>query len=265
MTRLNVSCPGPVSTRKSSLSLYRRVIDFRVETPDGDLIDPGTVGALVDSTFVPGVSLDAYRLSLPAIWPTHSAQAGRWYARLEIGGAQTNVMVASHLRESEFDRGEVYAHGVPFSVSVQAQSSLTMTVDSAARKASPITVIDHRVSLKQLDLPLDTPCTVTLDATDPAGGIKTMPMQATGPGEFAAATDALVAGVYAFRYVGRGTSFAGVAFMREQVRTVGVWEGGDDQPPRSDPAGEGRCSEIVNCILENKAVSRTPEGGAPLA
>lgn len=242
------------STDVILLSPYRKVIDFQVETPAGDLIDAASVGALVDATFVPGVSLDAYRLSLPAIWPTHSAQAGRWHARLEIGKPQSPVTVAAHLRESDFDRREVYAHGLPFSVSVHAQSSLSMSVGVVARQASPSTVIDHRASLRQLDIPLDTQCTVTLEAIDPAGGIRAVPMQRTGAGDFAVETDATVAGVYVFRYIGRGISLAGVPFMREQVRTVGIWDGGDDKPPRSGSGDDRCCAEVVRCVLEDKGV-----------
>ena len=244
------------STDVILLSPYRKVINFQIETPDGDLIDPSSISALVDSVFLPGISLDAYRLSLPAIWPTHSSQAGRWYARLEIGKSPTNLMVASHVRDSDLDRREVYAHGVPFSVSVQAQSSLTMKVDAAARQPTPATIIDHRVSLRQLDIPLDTMCTAELQVTDPSGTTRSVTMQQSGVGEFSAATDALVAGVYFLRYICRGTSFAGVAFMREQVRTVGVWEGGGDPPPKSGVDGEGCCRETLRCILEDKGVQR---------
>ena len=40
--------------------------------------------------------------------------------------------------------------------------------------------------------------------------------------------------------------------MREQVRTVGVWEGGGDPPPRSGSDGVGCCRETLRCILEDK-------------
>ena len=79
---------------------------------------------------------------------------------------------------------------------------------------------------------------MSLEATDPNGVTGTVDLAATSPGAFAVATDAPVAGVYTFHYVARGTSFAGVPFTREQVRTVGVWAGGDDPPPRSG-SGDG--------------------------
>ncbi|CAG4889118.1 M14 family zinc carboxypeptidase [Paraburkholderia saeva] len=237
------------------LSPWRKYIDFKVETPAGDLIDASVAAALVDSTFVPGASLDAYRVSLPAIWPTHAAHAGQWYAHLQIGDSRTGPSIASSYREADAGRRQLVAHGVPFSVSVQAQSSLAMSASATAQRAVPATTIDHRVQLRQLDIPLDTPCSVSVEATDPNGVTSTSALTATGTGTFATATDAPVAGVYTFHYVARGTSFAGVAFTREQVRTVGVWAGGDAPPPRSGPRGDdGCCTNVVACLLEERGV-----------
>jgi hypothetical protein len=243
------------STDVVLLSPWRKYIDFRVETPTGDLIDAAAAASLVDSAFVPGASLDAYRLSLPAIWPTHSAHAGRWYAHLQIGDARTNPSVSSYYREDDAGRSQLVTHGVPFSVSVQAQSSLAMSASAAARHAVPPATIDHRVTLRQLDIPLDTPCWVSVEATDPNGVSGTTDLTATSAGAFAIATDAPVAGVYTFHYIARGTSFAGVPFTREQVRTVGVWAGGGDPPPRSGSAdGKGCCQDVIACLLEDRGV-----------
>jgi hypothetical protein len=237
------------------LSPLRRYLDFRVETPAGELIDPLSVSSLVDSAFVPGTGLDAYRLSLPAIWPTHSAHAGRWYARLALGGA-TGPGIGDVQRDLDVDRSRFVSHGVPFSVTVQAQSSLAMSADTSPRRAVPATVIDHRVTLRQLDLPLDTPAFVVVEATDPGGATSTVKLDPAAPGAFVTQTDAPVAGVYTFRYVARGRSFAGVPFMREQVRTVGVWAQGDDPPPRSGSGkdGEGCCGDVIRCLLEDRGV-----------
>jgi len=244
------------STDVILLSPYRKILDFQVETPLGEVIDPSVVGGLVDSAFVAGVSLDAYRLSLPVISTSSSAHAGRWYARLEVGQAQPGMAPGDYVRGSDNQQGHVLAHGVPFSVTVQAQSSLTMTADASPRRATPATTIDHRVTLAQLDIPLDTGGTVVVEATDPMGSTATISLVETGTGIFTGTTDAPTAGVYTFRYVGRGQSFAGVAFMREQVRTVGVWVGGDDQPPGVGSGSDGCCAEVISCLLEDRGVQR---------
>jgi len=238
------------------LSPYRKVLDFTVETPLGEVIDPSVVGGLVDSAFVAGVSLDAYRLSLPVISTASSAHAGRWYARLELGRGQPGMAPAVYVRGADNQKGQTLAHGVPFSVTVQAQSSLTMTADASALRATPATTIDHRVTLAQLGIPLDTGCTVVVEATDPTGSNATISLVETDTGIFTGTTDAPIAGVYTFRYVGRGRSFAGVAFMREQVRTVGVWVGGDDQPPGEESGGGGCCTDVISCLLEDRGIQR---------
>ncbi|MGB7964588.1 MAG: VWA domain-containing protein, partial [Propionicimonas sp.] len=255
------------------LSPYRKYLDFRVETPSGEVIDPSTVSSLVDSVFVPGRSLDEYHLSLPAIWPTHSAQAGRWHALLELRSWVANTGLASSYREqSSFEPGEaerrtLVAHGAPWLVTVQAQSSLTMTADATAQRATPATLIDHRVVLRQLDIPLDTPCAVRVEATDPGGSTVTLSLSGADVGVFVGVTAAPVAGVYSFRYVADGTSLAGVRFTREQVRTVGVWFGGDDPPPRAGGDGHegghasgcGCCTDVIECLLEDRGVRRLLE------
>lgn len=239
------------------LSPLRKYINFRLEAPTGDMIDAAVVPMMVGSSFVTGLSLDAYRLSLPAIWPTHSAHRGRWYAHLELGKTGGAPTMSSYMREVDVDRSQVIAHGVPYSVSVQAQSSLTMTADAAARRSVPATKIDHHVGLRQLGIPLDTRCDAVVETVDPKGAKATVSMSSTGPGDFAAETDAPMAGVYSFHYVCRGTSFAGVPFMREQVRTVGVWVGGDDQPPRTDPGGrEGCCQAVLTCLLQDRGIQK---------
>jgi hypothetical protein len=243
------------STDVILLSPWREYIDFRVETPAGDLLDPSAVAALVDSSFVPGSSLDAYRLSLPAIWPTHSAHAGRWHAHLSFGNTHANPGVVYDRELQSAGMARAAAHGAPYSVSVQARSSLTMTASATARRAAPATTVDHRVSLRQLDIPLDTRCTVVVEATDPSGATTTIALVGTGAGVFRLATDAPVAGIYTFRYLARGTSFAGTRFMREQVRTVGVWKGGDAPPPRSDPKhDEDCCTAVLACLLEDRGI-----------
>lgn len=243
------------STDVILLSPWRKYISFRVETPAGELIDAAATSALVDSTFVPGASLDAYRLSLPAIWPTHSAHAGRWHAHLKIGDSPANPGATTYYREADPSLARLATHGVPFSVSVQAHSSLTMTASATARRATPATIIDHRVALRQLDIPLDTRCEVVVEAIDPNGVKTTVGLASTGVGVFAAATDAPIAGVYTFRYLARGTSFAGTRFMREQLRTVGIWKGGDAPPPRSGEGGDKECcTAVLSCLLEDRGV-----------
>jgi murein tripeptide amidase MpaA len=237
------------------LSPYRTAINFEVETPTGDVIDQVSVGTLLDSAFVREASLDAYRVSLPAIWPSHSAHAGTWYARLTIGRSADQDST-NRLRPSEHDRDVVAAHGVPFAVTVQTQSALVMTASTLARKNTPPSAIDHEITLRQLDIPLDTPCRVDVEATDPSGTVTTFSLPPVDAGIFADITTASVAGVYTFRYIAHGLTFSGAQFTREQTRTVAVWQGGDDEPPRSDPHDSVDCCHLMECILHDQGVQQ---------
>jgi hypothetical protein len=153
------------------------------------------------------------------------------------------------------------AHGVPYSVSVHAQSSLTMDANVTPRRLAPPTVIDHHVALRQLGIPLNSQCDAVLEASDP-NGIKTViPMAPTAtPGEFVVQTPAPIAGVYSFRYLGRGVSFSGLRFMREQLRTVGIWVGSEAAPPSGDPGcacrGECCCTELLKALVQDRGVQQ---------
>lgn len=236
------------------LSQYRRLIDFSVEAPTGDIIDPASVSSLVGSEFVAGTSLDAYRLTLPAVWQTHGAHRGVWNAVVRLGDIRRPGL-AAQLRDAPQHRAADLAHGIPVSITVQAESSLTMSAHATPRSAEPSTTIDHDVRLRQLDIPLDTTCSVELEATDPNGVTTSQSLPLTAPGAFAAMTSAPIGGVYTFRYLARGLSLAGAPFMREQVRTVAVWDGGNEAPPR-DTGGDACCRELLRCLVTDRGVQR---------
>ncbi|BAN27539.1 M14 family zinc carboxypeptidase [Caballeronia insecticola] len=244
---------GDTSVDVILLSAYRKYLNFRVETPAGDLIDPASVGSLIDSAFTAGAGLDAYRLSLPVVWPSHSAHAGRWYARLELA-RESGPGVSDAMRDTAVARAQVVSHGIPVSVTVQARSSLAMTADASAQRGTPPSVIDHRVTLRQLGIPLDTGASVIVEAIGPNNDTSTFKLADAGAGEFTGQSNATASGVYTFRYIASGTSFAGLAFTREQVRTVGVWAGADDPPPRSHGGEKGCCGDVIECLLQDRGV-----------
>ena len=123
------------------LSPWRTLINFAVETPAGDIIDPSVVPVLVDSSFVAGSSLDLFRLSLPAIWPSHSAHGGRWHVLLSLGRMPDDLFRDNTI--AAVGHVALAAHGVPYSVSVHAQSSLTMDANVTPRRLAPPTVSDQ--------------------------------------------------------------------------------------------------------------------------
>ena len=223
------------------------------------LIDPSVVPLLVDSSFVAGSSLDLFRLSMPAIWPTHSAHGGRWHVLLSLGRTTSDLFRDD--TNAAVGHVALAAHGVPYSVSVHAQSSLTMEATVTPRLLAPPTVIEHHVVLRQLGLPLNSPCDAVLEASDP-NGIKTVIslVPTATPGEFVVQTPAPIAGVYSFRYLGRGVSFSGLRFMREQLRTVGIWVGGDAAPPSGTQGcacrGECCCTELLKALVQDRGVQQ---------
>ena len=73
-----------ISAKAIVLSPAPHAITFRLETPQGDIIDPATAGAHPTLAFEMAQQVALYRVGLPVPLAGGSAHAGRWYARLGI-------------------------------------------------------------------------------------------------------------------------------------------------------------------------------------
>jgi hypothetical protein len=66
------------------LTLAPYAIRYVLETPDGDIIDPGVAGPHPMASFEMGRQVSLYRTGLPIPLGANDAHAGRWHAILTV-------------------------------------------------------------------------------------------------------------------------------------------------------------------------------------
>ena len=254
-------------------------VDFRLQTPNGLLIEPWRATTEPAMAYETGSGLAYYRLALPTqLRPNRFDQAGTWHAILTIGRPRTEptpddgdntdlsilrgrvgprrqvperrpfeferaYAVAAAAATDRLERGPVEAaaqrRGLPYSLVVHTYSSVSLRADVDQDSREPGASVRLRAELTQSGLPVEGDPFVWAELTRPDGASSTLTLAAGDPGEFAATFTADRPGVYTARVRARGRTRVGRPFTREQTLTAAVWRGGDVVV---DPAGLGRRS-----------------------
>jgi len=232
------------------------VIQWVLETPDGDIIDPAVAGPHPMASFEAGSQVSLYRVGLPIPLGGNQAHAGKWYARLRVD-AKYYKRYLSSLDNYSTLRATTAAHGIRYSLNVHAYSNLRMRAILTQSGNQPGATMYLRAVLTEYGLPVAgrASCRAELTRPDNTAGILAMPE--IEPGVFEVATPALLSGIYRFRIVSEGLSLRGRRFTREQTLTGAVWRGGDDRPPSSkdDPRSDGDCfCRIIDCLFRQRGI-----------
>lgn len=223
---------------------------FVVETPNGDIIDPGVAGGTPTVDFVQGTNVSFYRLTLPVVLGGQGSGPGTWRALLTLDGPGYKRYLATLDKDRDALRN-VQAHGVRYSLSVHALSSLRMearVIQSSNELGATITI---RVVLMECGLPVDHLATVRVEVDRPDHTRNTLALNEIEPGVFEAQTVATLSGVYPMRVLANGTTMRSKPFTREQLLTGAVWNGGDNAPPTSgtDPrTRDEQLCRLLECL-----------------
>ena len=251
-------------------------VDFRLQTPNGLLIEPWRATTEPAMVYETGSGLAYYRLALPTqLRPNRFDQAGTWHAIITIGRPRTEptsddgdntdlsilrgrvgprrqvperrpfeferaYAVAAAAASDRLERGPVEAaaqrRGLPYSLVVHTYSSVSLRADVDQDSREPGATVRLRAELTQSGLQVEGDPFVWAELTRPDGVASTLTLAAGDPGEFATTFTADRPGVYTARVRARGRTRIGRPFTREQTLTAAVWRGGDVVV---DPAGSG--------------------------
>jgi hypothetical protein len=231
-------------------------VRYVLETPDGDIIDPGTAATNPMASFEVGTQVALYRVGLPIPLGAHSAHAGRWYARLKIDERTYKRYLAS-LDHYPALRATAAAHGIRYNLNVHAFSNLRMKATLTQTSNEPGAHIRVRAVLTEYGVAVAYRAISRAELTRPDNTGTTLAMPEVEAGAFEVATPAFLPGIYRFRVVAEGRTLRGRPFTREQTLTAAVWKGGDTPPPngKNDPnAGHDRFCQLVNCLLQQKGI-----------
>ncbi|MBL9034473.1 MAG: VWA domain-containing protein [Rhodospirillaceae bacterium] len=223
------------------LSPYPYAIDFRLEAPDGTLIDPATAGNL---QFVSTDKVAYYRCALPVL-PGDPAgtHVGQWHAVLRITrkyqGGYRYAAATQRLR-------------VPYEFVAHAYSALTFAAQLTQASYEIGAVAAISAALLEYDQPPRGRATVWAEVQKPDGGPDIVMMPLGNSGRYEAAFPMAVSGVYTFRIRARGETVDGEPFEREQTLTGVAVAGGDHWSP-DDPKRDPLC-ELLDCLRRTGAI-----------
>lgn len=236
------------------------VINFALETPMGDLIDPSIASMTAGVDFTVASGLSFYRMTLPVPIGKAGAGAGKWNAVLTVNDGYYKRYLSKLDKYPDLYK-KVLAHGVRYSLSVQAFSGLRMQARLVQTSNEPGAVMSIRAVLTEYGLPVGADrATVWSEFELPDGtkGILALAEDGVGTGIYTASLNASLTGVYKFRVLSHGKSLRSRDFTREHLLTGAVWRGGNNTPPQGggkDPGTDHDClCKVLQCLLSQRVI-----------
>jgi hypothetical protein len=224
------------------------LISVVLEAPGGDTVD-GSSGADLVST----PQYQTLRLGLPS--PAISGpSAGTWRAHLKLNRRRLRRRLNElDKRKDRAALARLRAHGLRFALTVQARSSLRMTVDVAQPSRRPGSAATLTATLAESGIPLASTASVRADVLAPDGSSSTLQFDEYAPGVHRATLDTAAQGIYRVLARAEGASRRGERFTRQELRTVAVWRRGDERPERPDRGQPDLCG-LVACLLDDEGL-----------
>lgn len=234
-------------------------LDFALETPAGDVVDPSSLPAGVQRETVRGLAYYRFTLPVPVAAGAHN---GTWHALIRIDDDRFKRYLSVLSDGDQEAARTTRTHGVAYNLSVHALSSVQMAVWLLQSSNEPGARMDLRATLTEAEVPFDGTAHVQVQVTAPDGSGSVVPLAQTAPGIFEGSTVAVQPGIYPARFLATGGTRRGARFTRDQLRTGIVWRGGDAAPPTSatDPRGRDRdICRLIACLEKNEAIRRLLE------
>lgn len=238
-------------------------VDFRLQTPSGQLLEPWRAGA-PGLRYVQSAGVSYYRLVLPVgLAADRGDHAGTWRALLTFGaprdqrdqrrpdGIDTSILrgIDAQPKRSHAPQGEVSLperRGLPYSLVVHSHSNLSLQASAAPEGFEPGARVRVRATLRESGLPLRRGAQVWVEVKRPDGSTATLALSEEEDGRFAGALVTAEPGVYQLRVRARGQTRRGEAFARERLLTAAVWRGGDRPQPTP-------CACACACACQGRA------------
>jgi carbon monoxide dehydrogenase subunit G len=266
------------------LSPHVNAVDFRLQTPNGLILEPWRALSEPAMRYVLGNNVSYFRLVLPTqLIADRFDQGGTWHALLTIGRprlTQTrdneqgiDVGIARGLHATATQRSQIQQQTgivnelhrsfavaqstglaaavvtqrtLPYSLIVHSYSNVSLRVELHQSGYEPGAQIRVQASLTQSGIPLRGNAVVWAELTRPDRSKVDVSFVPTEAGHFVAQFVAETAGVHTIRVRARGQTRKGMPFVREQTLTAVVWRGGD----RDAETGAGGGDHWVDVLNE---------------
>jgi len=224
---------------------FPELVKFEIEAPDGQVFGPAQASG-VGARYVTGHGSAYYRLNIPTSIVGPQNPALPWYARIELTDKSWDEYWR-RLRGKE-NRNKTLgaaANGVRYAFTAQARSTLRMNVGITQTSREPGATALLYASLLEYGYPLLTPTKVWAAVTDPRGNTFDLELAHTGGGAYKANLVADITGAWRATFHSAGRTTMGSPFLREAIRSVAVWPGGD----RPAPHPPSKCRGGFFCCL----------------
>ena len=234
-----------------TLATFTEMVDMALEAPNGEVFAAAQV--LVNPSLEGSKSQDSLviRSALPLVGAGgEPLREGRWHLLLNLDekvyikflqsitsklGSVDNTQILAHLFKLIED---LRNHGVAYSAIVQTYSNLNMKVSLGQTGHEPGADMLAEAIITEYGGPLRGSATVTADVTFPNGTLQKLLLTHQGDGVFSGTMAAAAAGLYSWRFRGKGLTQRGRPFTREQLRSASVWAGGDRPRDPIVPGGD---------------------------
>jgi hypothetical protein len=255
-----------VSVQVITLSPLAPLLDFKLESPDGTIID-NSVSPNV--TYRTNLDDAICRVNLPAI-PSNpgGSHAGIWTATLSISKRKLRdilLELSDNLQNVDIQAifEEIQKTGtLPYSFVVQSYSNIMMDVEVLQANKNPGEELQLYSDLTEYKVPIERRAMVTVEVTEPYGTTTYVPLKEYAPGKFKNSYSTSVPGVYQCRFKAMGYALDGKEFQREETRSVSVYKSIKDISTLDlDGIKEiikqdrERFCKLMSCIIENQALA----------
>lgn len=229
------------------LSPHPEVIDFRLEAPDGTVIDPSSGPGGANAEFHLTRHASFYRCALPVLPPNPGgSHEGQWHAVLRLARPEPVLTHVPRTTVSTFKRGRV---ALPYEFVAHAHSSLSFSASATQSSFAVGAVVRLSATLLEYRAPVGNRGSVWAEVDRPDGSRTTVSLALDASQQFAGDYPLTQAGVYDIRIRATGETMRGWRFERERTLTATAVPGGDDWDPH-DPKPDRLC-ELLLCLEEH--------------
>lgn len=240
-----------------ALSPVPGLMDFRVITPSGQVLDPSVAASEPNAAFKATDQVAFYRLQLPAVAADAAgSHAGTWRAVLSLKDPNDikKWLAGFHVPRQQFE-GILRRETLPYSCIVHARSNLEFRASLQQSSLEPGTVLHVSASLTEYAVPFGGDAAVWGELMRPDGSQTAVNLDAVEAGRYAADVTAAVPGIYKLRVRAQGQTSGGHPFVREKTLTASVFAGGDRPTRRPDDLvdllreRDERLCHLLHCLL----------------
>jgi subtilisin family serine protease len=247
------------------MTAMKGILDFAIETPNGDMIDIANLASYPTVIRAEGQMLSYYRLTMPVVNGLGvEAQNGKWHMVLSVNEKYWKRYLEGLKQDSELYQSAV-SHGVKYTALVHAYSNLRMNCTRSQSGYEPGAMINIRAALTEYGVPLSKTASVRADLKMPDGTLTNLVFNKVDTGIYEAQLPANYSGIYTFTIKAVGKTSRNVSYTREQVLTAAVWKGGDNPPPsRNNDPNANPTQEAICKLIECLGKTSSPETEAYL-